>query len=148
MLEEARAIKGVSLGKDAWRRLRKNPMAMVSLWMLLLLAVGAVLTPLLPLQPPRLVDTDRQFTGPVLHDVVHANDVEDNVANDENAPRPLRDTLDEGFGELGPFSGLLLKIRLAIFGDWSIPSVCGTDELGRDVLARLFWLSTQRQLSP
>jgi len=33
----------------------------------------------------------------------------------------------------------LIYARLAIFGDWCIPSVCGTDKLGRDVLSRLFW---------
>ena len=33
----------------------------------------------------------------------------------------------------------MIRTRLAIFGQWSIPSICGTDNLGRDVLARIFW---------
>lgn len=33
----------------------------------------------------------------------------------------------------------LIRVRLAIFGDWSIPSICGTDHLGRDVLSRIMW---------
>ncbi len=33
----------------------------------------------------------------------------------------------------------LIRMRLAIFGEWCIPSICGTDALGRDVLARIFW---------
>lgn len=33
----------------------------------------------------------------------------------------------------------MIRLRLAIFGDWCIPSICGTDSLGRDVLSRIFW---------
>ena len=29
--------------------------------------------------------------------------------------------------------------RVAIFGDWAVPSLFGTDSLGRDILARVFW---------
>ena len=52
ILAEAAAIKGVSLSKDAWRRLRRNPVAMVSLWILGIVSLLAVFTPLLPLQAP------------------------------------------------------------------------------------------------
>lgn len=33
----------------------------------------------------------------------------------------------------------MIGIRLAVFGEWCIPSIAGTDALGRDVLARVFW---------
>jgi oligopeptide transport system permease protein len=33
----------------------------------------------------------------------------------------------------------LTDVRVAVFGDWCMPSICGTDALGRDLLARLFW---------
>ncbi|HEX5104389.1 MAG TPA: ABC transporter permease, partial [Pirellulaceae bacterium] len=39
----------------------------------------------------------------------------------------------------GPVTRQLLKARLAIFGTWCIPSICGTDELGRDLLSRICW---------
>src|SRR5262249_17083091 len=39
----------------------------------------------------------------------------------------------------GPITRLMLHTRLAMFGEWCIPSICGTDELGRDVLSRIFW---------
>ncbi|MGI8980329.1 MAG: ABC transporter permease [Pirellulaceae bacterium] len=39
----------------------------------------------------------------------------------------------------GPLARLLITGRTAIFGDYSVPSICGTDKLGRDVLSRIFW---------
>lgn len=33
----------------------------------------------------------------------------------------------------------MLRLRVAIFGDWCLPSFFGTDDLGRDVLSRVFW---------
>jgi oligopeptide transport system permease protein len=39
----------------------------------------------------------------------------------------------------GPITRQLLRARIAVFGDWCIPSLCGTDALGRDVLSRVFW---------
>lgn len=134
LLKEAQAIKGVSLGKDAWRRLRRNRVAMLSLGLLIVMGLLAVLTPLLPLQPPRHVDTTRLFAAPNVWPLVEPS----LLLADENE-RAGRDLLDEGFGKLGFFSHQLLRARVAIFGNWSIASVCGTDKLGRDVLARLFW---------
>jgi oligopeptide transport system permease protein len=39
----------------------------------------------------------------------------------------------------GPLTRLLIDGRMAIFGDYCLPSFCGTDKLGRDVLSRIFW---------
>ena len=133
LLDEARAIKGVSLGQDAWRRLRRNRVAMVALAFLTVLSVLAVLTPALPLQPPRYVDTTRQFAPPQLAPP------ENSGLKLDGGPHQRRASLEEGFGRLDPISGAMLAVRVAVFGDWSIPSICGTDQLGRDVLSRLFW---------
>ncbi len=43
------------------------------------------------------------------------------------------------WNELGPVSWQLTRARVAIFGDYAIPSFFGTDILGRDLLARVFW---------
>jgi len=134
LLDEARTVKGVSLGKDAWRRLRANRPAMLSLWSLGVIVALAALAPLLPLQPPRYVDTSRQFAAPELWPLVEQTL---QLPDGENGDR--QDPLEEGFGSLDPLSRGLLELRVAIFGKWSAASICGTDQLGRDLLARLFW---------
>lgn len=122
ILDEANAIRGVSLGKDAWRRLRKNRIAMASLWLLIVLSIAAFFTPLLPLQAPRTIDTSRAFETPGF------------------APASIDPgKIDVQFGELNALNAALLNARISAFGKWAIPSICGRDELGRDVLARLFW---------
>ena len=133
-LEEAQRIKGVSLGRDAWRRLRKNYVAMFSLGFLVLLSVLAVLTPLLPLQPPNRLDTDEKYAAPeyspLFLDTFKICDAQGNL--DDAAVK-------SDFGGLKDFDQLLLKGRVALFGNRELNSWCGRDELGRDVLARLFW---------
>ncbi len=215
LLEESRGIKGVSLWQDAWRRLRKNLAAMVSLCLLTAIGLLALLTPLLPLQSP--LDKDlkqRLFLPPNLEAVKlgsreglgfeenslvaqlgkferdslelrdkirkanqdarkalqHELDVaaELRAAKSDQATalqtqldaatetrRQMVDKRERAENELAshlpkhPFEQLwskpgwmtsaLIRIRLALFGDWCIPSICGTDSLGRDILARVFW---------
>ncbi len=60
------APKGVSLGRDAWRRLRRNRMAMLSLATLITIALLAFFTPILPLAAPDKHHTDRQYEPPKL----------------------------------------------------------------------------------
>ena len=142
-------VVGVSLGQDAWRRLRRNPVAMASLWFLVVLGVLTLLTPLLPLQPPRHVNTNRQFLPPELtaqridfsshNKAADDNDGAATNAIDAHTDAARQAVLQRGFGQLGFFSNALLQTRVAVFGDWCIPSLCGTDKLGRDLLSRLFW---------
>lgn len=57
---------GLSLTQDSLRRLRKNPVAMISFWTLVVIAALAVLTPLLPLAPPDRIDTRYNLAAPTL----------------------------------------------------------------------------------
>jgi oligopeptide transport system permease protein len=147
----------------------------VSLAFLVLLFLGAFLTPALPLQSPIRQDLKwRQFLPPHWNarDVVapeapeparivrlwltsklaairrdraelaHAGSgrarekLTAELAASEEAYRNEVDTL---WNNPGPLNRLFIRARLAMFGDYCIPSLCGTDNLGRDLLARLFW---------
>jgi len=134
LLEEARALKGVSLARDAWRRLRRMKVAIGSLCFLIALSLAAFLTPMLPMQPPRSIDTHRAFTTPTFRPLFTAG------ANwvDEDGQINTR-ALETGFGEMNWLNRGLVKLRVLLFGRLEMASLCGTDHLGRDMLARLFW---------
>jgi oligopeptide transport system permease protein len=134
LLKEAEQIRGISLWRDAWKRLKRNRVAMASLTFLIVLSILAVLTPLLPLQPPRKVRLDHQFAKPTF-----ANHESDELVLKGDAAIEEGSLTDAGFGKLNWLNSVLFDVRVAIFGRWSLPSICGTDQLGRDVLSRLFW---------
>jgi oligopeptide transport system permease protein len=140
LLAEAEAIKGVSLGRDAWRRLRRNRAAMLALWILAAISLLAVLTPLLPLQAPRKVDTSRSFAAPVAWPLmVETLEVNPSASSSSGQSSLQNDPLEAGFGKLDIVNRALLDLRVRLFGRWSFNSFCGADELGRDLLSRLFW---------
>ncbi len=58
--------KGMSLSQDAWRRLRKNRVAMISLVAIVSICILAFLTPLLPLQAPDHAQTALQYEEPTI----------------------------------------------------------------------------------
>lgn len=144
LLAEARRIKGTSLGRDAWRRLKRNRVAIAALVVLVTLAGLALVVPLLPLQSPReQALATRQFEPPNavpqtlgLYALYANASSAEASASDAAAFVARREAL---FGELNLFDRALLAARLNVFGDWCLGSLCGTDELGRDLLARLFW---------
>ncbi len=65
LFAEATQVQGVSLGRDAWRRLRRNHTAMVAMGFLIVLASSSFLGPLLPLQSPQAqYPEERAFLAP------------------------------------------------------------------------------------
>jgi hypothetical protein len=102
-MEPLKPERGVSLAQDAWRRLRKSWTATAALWTLAVLSGLAVLAPLLPLQPPRLVETHRGFEPPTLARP------DSPLVPPEASPEQRAAVLAEGFGRLDPVSSLLLR---------------------------------------
>lgn len=155
VLAEARTVHGVSLWQDAWRRLRRNRVAMASLWFLILLTIATLLTPLIPLQSP--IDKDienRRFLSPSLASQTLGSrpglKFADNRLTGELSAYQTRVgetkgdiTAEHPFNQLwydlGPVSFAMCKARVAVFGNYALPSLFGTDKLGRDLLARVFW---------
>ncbi|GAA4440466.1 ABC transporter permease [Bremerella cremea] len=147
MYNEAKSIRGISLWQDAWRRLRRDWVSMTALCFLICLALAAIFTPLLPLQSPReqylatRVALPPQFSS--------TTKTTNEAGDDETVPVSLNladlegEEFERRVGELwsepSPFDRVLLSVRLALFHDWCMPSLCGTDLLGRDLMARLFY---------
>ncbi|PHS05162.1 MAG: peptide ABC transporter permease [Blastopirellula sp.] len=132
MLQESEAIHGISLWQDAWRRLRRDRISMIALSFLIILGVLALFTPLLPLQSPKSQDLrNRQFLSPTLSSVPLQIKGLDGEKYDQQVSKLWH---NPGF-----FDRMQISTRVLIFGDFSIPSLCGTDHLGRDLLSRLFW---------
>ena len=161
ILREAHDVQGVSLWADGWKRLKRNPAAMTSLWILGVIVTLALLTPMLPLQSPIYQDVkNRELLPPQwdsfsldiqIYDEETAGLEEQLLTvqgqNEEEDARLL--SLIEAREKTHPIKlywnnpGVLvtwmIQIRMAIFGDYCIPSIFGTDKLGRDVLSRVFW---------
>ena len=176
LLHEAAQMRGSSLGRDAWKRLRRNRIAMVALVFLIALAASSLLTPLFPLQSPQMqYSQTRAFMPPDLEAVFLSVTYGDEEAAEipltkameaidarrlklqsrlKSATPNEREKIDEQisaererylkcFNQLwatpNSWDRALIRLRLIVFGDWCMPSLCGTDDFGRDLLSRIFW---------
>ena len=167
------ATKGVSLGQDAWRRLRHNRMAMVSLATIITIGLLAFLAPMLPLAPPDKHHTDLQYEPPTLTPLFTRTFNLDWKSIEETPGRlaQIRQTIlatshpdrrkmrremenillrpyrEAGFPDVGLLSRWMIRVRYRWFGDWALGPIAGRDEFGRDVLARVFWARGSRSSS-
>ena len=169
LLDAARKIRGVSLWQDAWKRLRRNKVAMVALTFLIGLTLLALLTPLLPLQSPIRSDLKyRQFLSPhitakgafgaekleavpegsrrvslslseTLNQIAKAKNDGADAEKLEALNQAYTNEVRESWNNPGPITRAMIRTRVAIFGDWCVPSLFGTDHLGRDLLSRVMW---------
>lgn len=158
LLVEAGSLRGVSLWQDAKRRLRRNRAAVVSFYFLIVIAIAAFLTPALPLQSPIKQNLkQRKFEAPSwkavsLGIVAHRQELSELQQRVNQAASEERESLQQELEkrrQQDPITTLwykpnwltvaMVNLRVAIFGDYCLPSLCGTDSLGRDVMARIFW---------
>jgi oligopeptide transport system permease protein len=141
LLREAESVQGTSLGADAWRRLKKNRVAFASLVFLVLVSALAFLAPLLPLQSPFAIHTDLAYEPPTMSSglFIPAMQLPPGGANEEETAAQREAWLEAQFGNLNTLNRWLISARLKLFGEWTVNSICGRDELGRDLLARVFW---------
>ena len=58
-------IKGVSLWKDAWRRLKKNKMAMFGLVVVIVYAILSIAAPILPIHSYKYQVVEHQYLPPL-----------------------------------------------------------------------------------
>ncbi len=143
LLNEAQQIHGLSLAQDAWRRLKRNRVAMASLVFLILISLLAFLTPLLPLQSPYNVDTKLSFATPTASPLFIETlnlpaPTNAKSGAEKQAAAEAPDWINQQFGSLNAVNRGFTHLRAALFGRWSLNSILGRDELGRDLLARVF----------
>ena len=143
LLAEAKTIRGTSLAADGWRRLKKNRVALACLGFLVVLSLLAFFTPLLPLQSPFETHAERenQYTPPAVWPLMIDGlklPADIHAAKGPSAEE-MNDWIDAEFGSLNRLNRWMVVARVKLFGSWSINSICGRDELGRDMFARLFW---------
>lgn len=173
LLCEARELRGVSLWQDAWCRLRRNRVAIYSLYFMIGISLMAMIVPVLPLQSPLDKDLENRIFLPPNRDPFRLGSRTDLRFKDrsltselldfEQQLRDLKQSLKQAsVGERGdiaqqleakyqedplaklwhapgPVVRRMLRVRVFLFGDWCIPSICGTDSLGRDALSRVCW---------
>ena len=138
-------LKGVSLWKDAWRRLSKNKMAMFGLVVVVIYALICILAPVLPIYSYKFQVLEHQYLPPSLH----KNAGELMVERQEMLLLSMAGTEDRkelNEAELAQLEALRAKIdteTAEIDGKTVLVHhrryLFGTDPLGRDLLARVIY---------
>ncbi len=107
----------MSAPMSPWAILRRDRTARACGIVLTAIALLAILADALPFSDPGFVSTSRRYQAPSFSSVW------------EPAPRAASDVV-------GVWSVASRAIRLAVFGDYQIGPILGTDELGRCILSR------------
>ncbi len=138
-------IKGVSLWRDAWRRLAKNKMAMVGLVLVVLYVVVSISAPILPIYSYKRQVIDHQFLPPSLTKsagelmyerqemliTAYARREGRETLNEEETAR-LAEIRERIENETMEIDGEVVKVHERRY-------LLGTDSLGRDLLARIIY---------
>lgn len=143
--EFSQPVKGVSLSKDAWRRMKKNKMAMFGLVVIIIYAIISLAAPILPIHsyrtqvlqhvhlPPSLTKTAGQLW--------YEKDL--NYMHKLNASKGIEGLTDEQKQKLADIQQHIKNDTMVVNGK-TIKThdrryLLGTDYLGRDMLARIIY---------
>ncbi|MEZ6005209.1 MAG: ABC transporter permease [Planctomycetota bacterium] len=135
LLKEAREFKGESLWSDAWRRLRRNRVALWSMYFLVAFGLMSFFAPLLPMRNPAAQAPEIQFQSPTLN-LGDSGYLQEYAADDKITSEEI---VNAYWPEMNSLDVLFVKVRLAVFGSWQPGFWMGTDAMGRDVLSRIVW---------
>ena len=139
------SVKGNSLSRDAWRRLRKNKMAIAGLILVIIYAILAISAPILPMYSYRNVIAEHQDLPPSLNTsagvlwlektetymgLLAKKEGRDSLNADELAElEEIRQKIEI---ETMEYRGKIVKVHDRRY-------LLGTDYLGRDMLARIIY---------
>ncbi len=122
LLAEARRYRGESLARKAWRRLRADRSAWLSLIFLSGVCLLSLFAPLLPLPSPVAMRLRGEPQAPVWPWV-----------------QPANSGFQREYAQLSALDELLVGARVRAFGPLQTGAWLGTDAKGRDLLARIMW---------
>lgn len=138
-------MKGVSLAKDAWRRLKKNKMAMAGLIVVCIYALISLLAPILPIHSYKRIILDHQNLPPSLTKnagqlFLEKREKEMKARAAQEGRTELNDAEIEELRELRQrietetmeINGKVVKVHERRY-------ILGTDYHGRDMLARIIY---------
>jgi oligopeptide transport system permease protein len=137
--------KGVSLWQDAWRRLKKNKMAMSGMILVALYAIVSLSAPLLPIYSYRYQVLEHQFLPPSLTKTAGELVVEQQIDRFRgmNESAGIDGLTDDQQVELAELRERMATETKEIDGEevliHSRRYILGTDNLGRDMLARIIY---------
>jgi len=138
-------VKGSSLNKDAWRRLKKNRMAIIGLYIVITYAIIAVAAPILPIYSYKKIILDHQhlpptFTktaGELMYEKVKTRmfliaKKRGRTELNEKEQKKLVNLQHKIKTEVKTIDGEVVKVHERIY-------YMGTDYHGRDMLARIIY---------
>ena len=138
------AVKGVSLWVDAWRRLRKNKMAMGGMVIMVIYAVISLSAGILPIYSYKQQVLEHQYLPPSVKpagELLLENKIMLLSTFAENQGRELNAVEKEEIEDLRERIATETKVLLS--GEEVLVHkrvyLLGTDELGRDLLARIIY---------
>ncbi len=137
-------VKGVSLWQDAWRRLKKNKMAMTGMFLIIFYAVVSLSAPLLPIYSYKQQVLEHQYippSGRTAGELMYEKQEYLTNAIAEKEGRELTQAEVDRLAELA--ERIATETRVLLTGEEVLVHQriyrWGTDSMGRDLLSRIIY---------